>query len=311
VRKKTSIWAAMYVGVSLSLAIANARGDSAPTETAEVVKIWPGAAPGTDDWTGPEVQTLLPLHFTQPTYTVTNVTTPTLTVYRPAPGSANGTAVVVCPGGGFQNLAITHEGLLVAQWLADRGITAFVLKYRVRPSPGFRIPPDIRRHPDRFAEFAQSMEAGRRIAVADGIQAMRYLRTNAAKFGIAPDRIGIMGFSAGAMTTMGVVMDSEPADRPNFGAPIYGAMEKMDPPKEGPPLFIAATQDDAAVPVAESVAIFSSWTAADLRAELHLYERGGHGFGMVPHHLPLPVDNWTGAFEAWLKTHSWITSGKP
>jgi acetyl esterase/lipase len=305
---KSSGWAAICLGLGLSFAIARANGEAVPTAAPEVVQIWPGAAPGTEDWTGPEVQTPLPLPFTQPLYTLTNVTTPTLTVYRPEAGSANGTAIIVCPGGGFQNLAITHEGLLVAQWLAERGITAFVLKYRVRPSPGFRIPPDIRHHPERFADFARSMEGGRKIAVADGIQAVRYLRANAAKFGIAPDRIGIMGFSAGAMTTMGVVMDSMPSDRPNFGAPIYGAMEKMDPPKDGPPLFIAATQDDPAVPVTESVAIFSSWTAADLRAEMHLYERGGHGFGMVPRHQT--VDNWTGAFEAWLKAHGWIGNAK-
>lgn len=303
-----SIWAVICLGASLSLAVAAARGEAAPSAGPEIVTIWPGAAPGTEDWTGPEVQSPLPLPYVQPLYTVTNITTPTLTVFRPAAGTANGTAIVVCPGGGFQNLAITHEGMLVGQWLADRGITAFVLKYRVRPSPGFRIPPDIRHHPERFADFARTMESGRQVAVADGIQTMRYLRANAAKFAIAPDRIGIMGFSAGAMTTMGVVMDSEPADRPNFAAPIYGAMEKMDPPKNGPPLFIAATQDDPAVPVTESVAIFSSWTAADLKAELHLYERGGHGFGMVPRHQP--VDNWTAAFEAWLKAHGWIANGK-
>jgi acetyl esterase/lipase len=308
VRATNSRWAVIFLGVGLSLAIANARADVAPTAVPEIVQIWPGPAPGTEDWSGPEVQTPVPLPYVQPLYSVTNVTTPTLTILRPAPGSANGTAIVVCPGGGFQNLAITHEGLLVAQWLADRGITAFVLKYRVRRSPGFHTPPDIRHHPERFADLAKSMEGGRRLAVADGIQAMRYLRANAAKFGIASDRIGIMGFSAGAMTTMGVVMDSEPADRPNFAAPIYGAMERMDPPKEGPPLFIAATQDDPAVPVSESVAIFSAWTTADLPAELHLYERGGHGFGMVPRHQT--VDNWTGAFEAWLKSHGWISSGK-
>jgi acetyl esterase/lipase len=300
-------WAAVYLMIVVSVGVATANAEVNPAATPEIVKIWPAAAPGTEDWTGPEVESPLPLPYVQPLHTVTNITTPTLTVFRPA-GNANGTAVVVCPGGGFQNLAITHEGLLVAQWLADRGITAFVLKYRVRPSPGFRIPPDIRHHPERFADFAHTMETGRKIAVADGIQAMRYLRANAAKFGIAPDRIGIMGFSAGAMTTMGVVMDSEQADRPNFAAPIYGAMEKLDPPKSGPPLFIAATQDDAAVPVTESVAIFSSWTAADLRAEMHLYERGGHGFGMLPRHQT--VDNWSNAFEAWLKAHSWITSGE-
>lgn len=281
----------------------SAPGQAETTPVPEVVQIWPGAAPGTEDWTGPEVDRPLPLRVEPPLHTVTNITAPTLTVVRPAPGKANGTAVIVCPGGGFQNLAITHEGTLVAQWLADRGITAFVLKYRVRPSGTFRIPADVRHHPERFTELAGTLEPGRRIAVADGIQAVHFLRAHTANFGITLDRVGIMGFSAGAMTTMGVVMDSEPADRPNFAAPIYGAMEEKAPQKDGPPLFIVAAQDDPLVPAIKSVAIFSSWTAADLPAELHIYERGGHGFGMLSRNQT--VDNWPAAFEAWLKAHGW------
>ena len=279
-----------------------------PATQPEIVRIWPGAAPGTEDWTGPETDSPLKLPGAPVLHMISNVTVPTLTVVRPSPGKANGTAIIVCPGGGFQNLAITHEGDLVAQWLADRGITAFILKYRVRTSASFRLPKDARHHPEQFDELAKSFEGGRQIALADGIQAMRYLRANASRFAVAPDRIGMMGFSAGAVTTMGVVLDSQPADRPNFAAPIYGTMEDKAPPKDGPPLFIAATQDDNAVPVAKSIAIFSSWTAADLPAELHIYERGGHGFGMVKHNKP--VDEWTNAFEAWLRADGWLSGAK-
>jgi acetyl esterase/lipase len=234
-----------------------------------------------------------------------NVTKPSLTVYRPAPGTANGTGIIVIPGGGFISLAIDHEGYQVAEWLAARGVTAFVLKYRVHPNPGFRIPSELRKHPERFQVFKESFGAGIPIAIADATQTLRYLRTNAAFFGIAPDRIGMIGFSAGAITTMGAVMNDDPADRPNFAAPIYGAMDHKAPPADAPPLFIAVTEDDPAVPATESVAIFARWNAALLPAELHVYEKGGHGFGMTPHGLP--VDSWTVAYEAWLRSHGWLT----
>jgi acetyl esterase/lipase len=307
--RRLSGYLAICLGAALLLggSARGARAEAPPPP--EVVKIWPGIPPGTEDWTGAETDMPLTLPGQPLLHMVTNVTVPTLTVFRPAPGKANGTAVIVCPGGGFQYLAVTHEGEMVAQWLADRGITAFVLKYRVRRSAAFRLPSDIRHHPENFDAFARLLEPGRQLALADGIQAMRFLRANAAHYGIAPDRIGFMGFSAGAMTTMGVILDGTPADRPNFAAPIYGAMEDKAAPTDGPPLFIAASQDDPAVPVTKSIAIFSNWTAADLPAELHVYDRGGHGFGMLKHGLP--EDAWSVAFEAWLKSHGWLPSVSP
>src|SRR5579864_1676893 len=116
--------------------------DAQVTPTPQVVHIWPGAAPGTEDWHLTEVESELPGPHGVRLHTVTNVTIPTLTVVRPALGKANGTAVVVCPGGGFQILAIRHEGMDIAEWLAARGITAFVLKYRVRMTSAFRPPSD-------------------------------------------------------------------------------------------------------------------------------------------------------------------------
>lgn len=271
----------------------------------EVIDLWPGAPPGTEDWTGPETITTLPLPG-HPVRIIGNVTRPTLTAFRPARGTANGTAMIVIPGGGFMSLAIDHEGVMVAQWLAERGVTAFVLKYRVKPNPSFRIPGNLRIHPEQFAQFKASFAAGIPIAVADATQALHYLRANSSYFGIRPDRIGMVGFSAGAITTMGVAMHEAAADRPDFAAPIYGSMEDKAPPAGGPPLFIAVTQDDPAVPAPESLAIFNRWSAAQLPAELHVYERGGHGFGMVEHNLP--VDGWKGAFEAWMKAHGWISA---
>jgi acetyl esterase/lipase len=281
---------------------------SAAVEPApEVIQLWSGPPPGTESWTGEEtIQTLkLPGGDVR---ILGNVTKPTLTVFRPKPETGNGTAVIVIPGGGFVSLAIDHEGYQVAEWLTQRGVTAIVLKYRVHPNPNFRIPAELRKHPERFQEFKASFGDGIPIAVADATQALRYLRDNASYFGIDPNRVGMIGFSAGAITTMGVVMNKNPEDRPNFGAPIYGAMDLKDPPKDAPPLFIAVTQDDPAVPATESIAIFNRWNAALIPAELHVYEKGGHGFGMMT--KKLPVDNWTAAYEAWLSSHGWLTPPK-
>ena len=307
-RRPTSGFLAIYASVALLLG-ASAREARAEAAPAEVIKIWPGAPPGTEDWSGAETDKTLTIPGQPPIHLVSNVTVPTLTVYRPAPGKANGTAIIVCPGGGFQYMAVTHEGAMVAQWLAARGYTAFVLKYRVRGSLDFVPPMDIRHHPERFDEMAQKFDAGRQLALVDGTQAVRFVRANAAAYGVAPDRVGFMGFSAGGFTTMGVVMNDSPADRPNFGAPIYGAMQDKAPPKDGPPLFIAATQDDNAVPVSKSLEIFSRWTAAGLPAELHIYERGGHGFGLLKHRTT--SDNWIDAFEAWAKQHGFAGAVQP
>ena len=277
--------------------------------SSDVFRIWPGAAPGTPDWRGPEQKST----YTSGSVTineVSNVTTPTLTVYRPKPGTANGTAVVVAPGGGFRVLEVQHEGEMVAQWLAERGVTAFVLKYRVRNQPELTFPTDQLAHPEHFGAFAAQFEPGRTYAVADGLQAIRYLRANASGLGIAPDRIGMIGFSAGAITTIDTVLDAEPVSRPNFAAVIYGAMIEAKPaPVNGPPLFIVAAQDDDLVPVSESVRIFDLWTQAHLPAELHVFQLGGHGFGMIK--FGKPADGWTTAYEAWLKSGGWMAPSAP
>jgi acetyl esterase/lipase len=296
-------FAASCSAAFLLMAASSALAASEPVP--EVITLWPGGAPGTEDWTGPETVQTLPLPG-GPIRMIGNVTKPTLTVYRPRTGTANGTAMLVTPGGGFMSLAIDHEGIAVAQWLNERGVTAFVLKYRVKPNPAFRIPGNLRKNPELFAQFKSSMSGGIPYAIADATQAIRYLRANADRFAIAPDRIGMIGFSAGAITTMGAVMNEAAADRPNFAAPIYGAMDDKAPPAGAPPLFIAVTQDDPAVPAPESIAIFSRWSAAQLPAELHVYERGGHSFGMRT--LNQPVDGCTTAFAAWMKSHGWLDS---
>ena len=259
----------------------------------EIVRIWPGAPPGTESWTGPEVELDADLPGGK-VHIVTNVTTPALTVFRPEAGKASGTAMLVLPGGAFRALAWDLEGTEVGQWLARRGITAFVLKYRVR-SPTDARPPAA----ESFEGFLHRTKPAREVALADAQQALRQIRADAKKYGVAADRVGMIGFSAGAITTMDAVVAAGPEARPDFAAPIYGAIPAgRTPPAGAPPLFIVAAQDDPQVPPGKSLEIFQLWSSAQLPAELHLYEKGGHGFGMRLRNLPL--DNWPAALERWL-----------
>ncbi len=263
-----------------------------PTE--EEIRLWPDAAPGTEHWTGEEVT----LNYHVPAGKIiikTNITVPTLTPFRPAPDQANGTAMLVLPGGGFGVLAWDLEGTEIARWLVERGITAFVLKYRVGP---FTVPPAEEPQED-FDAHVRRLEPAWKIAVADAGQAMRLLRERADEYGIDPKRIGMIGFSAGAATTLGTVFSPDPTLRPDFAASMYGLLVKESPlPADAPPLFIAATQADATVPAASSTVLFDLWSEAGRPAELHIYQTGEHGFGMRP--KGLPVDHWPAAFEAWL-----------
>ena len=269
----------------------------------ETIYLWPKGAPGTESWVGAEtVETWTLLG--RPTKMVGNVTNPSLTVYRPRPDFANGTAMIVVPGGAFRWIATDHEGAAVADWLVARGITAFVLKYRVHQTPDWRAPADARRHPERFSTFLATQEPGRLVAVADATQAIRLIRASAAHFNVRPNRIGMIGFSAGAITAVSAAMNRSASDRPDFAAVIYGSMPAGAPPKNGPPIFVAAAADDDLIPALESATMFSRWEAAGLDAELHIYEHGGHGFALISQGLP--VDHWIDALEAWLKSHAFL-----
>ena len=264
------------------------------TAAEEEIRLWTGAAPGTGHWTGEEVTR----DHEVPAGKIiikTNVAVPTLTLFRPAPDQANGTAMLVLPGGGFGALAWDLEGTEIARWLVDRGITAFVLKYRVGPSP---LPPG-EEPPKDFEARVRMLEPAWRIAVADANQAVRLLRERADDYGIDPERIGMIGFSAGAATTLGAVFNPDKAVRPDFAVSMYGLLMNDAPvPADAPPLFIAATQADATVPAVGSTHLFDLWSEAGRPAELHIYIKGEHGFGMRP--KGLPVDHWPAAFEAWL-----------
>lgn len=216
-------------------------------------------------------------------YIVRNVTQPTLTPFLPAPGKATGAAVILAPGGAFMTLSMSHEGWKVAQKLADRGIAAFVLKYRVNETPADE---------KAFAAFASERmqqvlsappagplpDIKEPRATEDALAALRYVRQNAAKWNVDPHRVGMMGFSAGAMTTMNAVLEGSSTDRPAFIGYIYGPMLPVTVPPDAPPMFAAIAMDDELFSQ-QGFGVIESWRKAGRPVEFHAYERGNHGFG--------------------------------
>jgi acetyl esterase/lipase len=263
----------------------------------DVIPLYPGAAPGSSPQdTYPEKQ-----YFSKTwnTDVVTNVTRPTLMVFKPAPELKINTAVVICPGGGFMALSIASEGTDVAKYLAARGVTAFVLKYRLAHTGEDATQEFGPLFADR-PKFDAMMKDKHPMAVADGLAAVAYVRQHATEFGISPDRVGIIGFSAGGTVTAEVALHYKPEGRPAFVAPIYGAALSADAPvpADAPPMFIAAATDDSLGLAPASIALWQKWTAAQKSVELHMYAKGGHGFGM--HTNNIPTDHWIDRFADWL-----------
>lgn len=287
----------LFAAFALISGSASCGSPPARAASPQVFRLWPGQAPGTESWTGAEEAADAQLPNLGKVHVITNVTVPTLTIFRPA--KPNGSAMVVVPGGAFRALPWDLDGLETAHWLTDHGITAFVLKYRVRP-PGPEAAADR-----SFDDFAHRTEGARAIAVADAEQAIRIVRSRARQFAISPDRVGMIGFSAGAMATALVADASDPAVRPNFAVSLYGAwLAASEPSANAAPLFIVAAQDDPEAPVLRSVDLFQRWTKANRPAELHVYERGGHGFAFRRHNLP--ADRWPGALQAWLGSRGYL-----
>jgi acetyl esterase/lipase len=249
----------------------------------QVVSVWPGAAPGSENWTQKETSvTDTPLGTV-----VFNVVTPTLTAYLPERNKATGTGIIIAPGGAFVALAIDLEGNNVARWLQEKGIAAFVLKYRIMEKRGEGIP-------------AMDQDQAAKYGIADGIQAIKVVRQHAAEWGLSPDRIGFMGFSAGAMVTSGALLQPDAAARPNFAAMIYGGPFGVMPaiPAKLPPMFMAWAQDDA-LALKFVVKFHDALTSAGHKPEAHIFSAGGHGFGMKKQGIS--SDHWIDAFYYWLE----------
>ena len=260
------------------------------------IRLHDGPAPGSEAWTHEELAYFSDAFQTE---VVTNVVVPTLTPVLPERGT--GTAVIVAPGGGFHALSINSEGFDVARWLAERGVAAFVLKYRLVPSGD-----------DAVAEFGEKMATDPTLvakhiddvaplAAADGEAAVRLVRDRAARFEVRDDRVGFVGFSAGGNVAMRVAYSTDELARPDFVAPIYAAgrgLDLADPPSGSGPMFVVAATDDQLGLAADAIRIYERWRTAELPVELHVYARGGHGFGMRTQGLP--SDTWIDRFGDWL-----------
>ena len=250
----------------------------------QVVNIWPGVAPGSENWNQKERTA-----DNTPIGTVVfNVVTPTLTAYLPEPNKATGTGVIIAPGGAFVALAIDLEGNNVARWLQEKGIAAFVLKYRIMEKLQEGIPAGM------------NMDEAGKYGIADGIQALKVVRQHAAEWGISPDRVGLMGFSAGAMVTSGSLLQKDASSRPNFAAMIYGGPFGVIPaiPAKLPPMFLAWAQDDT-LALGPVVKFYDALTSAGHKPEVHIFSAGGHGFGMRK--KGTSSDHWIDSFYYWLE----------
>ncbi|CAM5542007.1 Dienelactone hydrolase domain-containing protein OS=Rhodanobacter lindaniclasticus OX=75310 GN=B1991_00885 PE=4 SV=1 [Rhodanobacter lindaniclasticus] len=256
--------------------------------------LWPGVAPGSEHWRQHEVVT----RGTPLGTVVTNVVTPTLTVYLPDPAQASGAGVIVAPGGYCIALAIDREGNEVARWLQQRGIAAFVLKYRTQEKREPGIPKNL------------DMDRACRYGIADAVQAIKLVRRHAKAWGVAPGRVGIVGFSAGGMVASGALLQTDAATRPDFAALIYGAPFGAMPaiPAKLPPVFMAWAQDD---PIArDAVATFHEvLLKAGTRPEAHIFSAGGHGFGM--HIQGTSSDHWIEEFHDWLQAQGFLQRARP
>jgi acetyl esterase/lipase len=240
------------------------------------------------------------------TEVITNVTKPSLTIFKPSPELRNGSAVVICPGGGFMALSINSEGIDVAKYMAARGVTAFVLKYRLAHTGEDATQEFVAMFADKM-KFQEMLAKVVPLSIADGLAAVTYVRQHASEWGVSAERVGIIGFSAGGTVAAGVAFRYMPEGRPAFVAPIYaaGAMFKDDPvPIDAPPMFAVAATDDQLGLAPESVALYEKWTGAHKSAELHMYAEGGHGFGMRKQNLP--TDHWIERFVDWLELQGWL-----
>jgi acetyl esterase/lipase len=253
--------------------------------------------------------------------TMSMVTEPTLTPYFPAKGKANGTAIVICPGGGYVHLAMGHEGEAIAKKFNEIGVTAFVLKYRL-PSDQIMVDKSIG-------------------PLQDAQRAIQLVREQAATWGINPNKVGIIGFSAGGhlASTAGTHFNRAVIDNPDqvnlrpdfmvllypvisFGASAHqGSRENLvgkDATQAGidlysnekqvtaqtPPAFLVHAQDDKVVPVQNSMLFYEAMVKAGVKGELHIYEKGGHGFGL---NNSTTHDQWFDRLVNWMKLEAWIS----
>lgn len=261
----------------------------------QVIKLYAGSAPGSESWTHEEKSDT---NKSNNQVMVTNVVHPTLTMFKPE--KPNGIAVIICPFGAFRALSMGNEGTDVARFLITKGITAFVLKYRLVPEQYGSIQQAFQDIQTRnFKRIDSINEPFVPMAAADGLEAIRYVRSHAAEFGIHAQRIGIMGFSAGGTLSASVAQTYSPDSRPDFVAPIYAygpAILGGQVPSDAPPLFLLFSENDF---IADgNPSLYQKWKAAGKPVEMHAYPDGGHGFGIRKQGLS--TDKWEERLVDWM-----------
>lgn len=243
-----------------------------------------------------------------------NISTATLTPFLPKPGKANGAAVIVAPGGGFRWLSLSNEGWEVAQALADKGIAAFVLKYRLHPTPesleGFKesmartfasVTPPAGGSKDATQPSPPRLDLSNQLADAEAAYAMIVKR--AKEWGVDTARLGMIGFSAGAGLTMHATLNSK-LMKLHFIGPIYGGMGPVEVPKNAPPMFNVIATDDFLF--RGQFGVVESWFKAGRPVEFHLYQNGGHGFGLG--NPDRTSNRWFDAFIHWLDVNKFLVA---
>lgn len=259
----------------------------------EIISL-PANSSTTVTWQGDEKDYFSKIWNTQ---VVTNVSKPTMEVFRPE--KPNGTSVVIAPGGGLYALSINSEGNDVAKWLNTKGITAFVLKYRLVPTGE----DGVKEASEAGASIVSNVQPVLPLSVEDGLNAIVHVRNNSEKYNIDPSKIGFMGFSAGGAVTMGVTFNYTKENRPDFIVPVYPWMSVMKEdykvPSDAPPMLIICASNDPLGLAPYSATLYSKWLANGKTVGLHMYAKGGHGFGMRKQNLP--SDSWIEQFHEWAK----------
>ena len=261
-------------------------GQSLP-EPASVIPLYEGVAPGSENWDWEENTVVSPGGLPM----VQNVVKPVLMYYPPDPGTDVGTAMVIAPGGGFKTLMMSYEGVDIARYLNKLGVHAYVLKYRLMHQGGSPV---------------QKKEDVRKLAAADGQQAIRLVRRGAKEMGIEPDRIGMIGFSAGGGVTLASVMGSTDG-RPDFAVPVYAAAGSkwglpIVVPENAPPLCIFTAANDQLIPWERSMELFVAWKEADAMAEIHIFQTGRHGFVEQGG----GADHFMDRLQEWMRVNGWL-----
>ncbi len=264
------------------------------TAQQKVIPLYKGTSPGSETWNWTEGETYKnPLN----TKIVYNVTQPTLIAYLPDTAVANGSAVIICLGGGFHVLLIDSIGTKLATDLTKKGITVFVLKYRLAQS--FTDDPwqEVTNLMKDSLKFIQKIAPVVKLAGDDLNASFSYIFQHADEFKVDKKRIGVMGISAGGALAANLAYNYTPETRPAFVAALYtriNSVRRASIQQDAPPLFIAAATDDSLTSVSHSIGLYNDWMNSKHSAELHLYTKGGHGL------RGFPAESWINRFEEWL-----------